>query len=613
MFSKRNILTLFLIIIPLLLIGVSNYFFAASSYHLIIDPETHERLGRYWVGDIDGVLMALVMCVFVILLWIPAARFGWIDKMIEKLTSSFEHLIQDIKINKKKYLLRICIIVLILIFAVIIEIIFFASGILGHTVRRIFFFATGGLSAYIIILLRGKPDKLFLSLSLVIGFMYVITHPMLFFGFDNEMHYAWIVEESFIRNVSVVESDLILARTFQMGHFGWLPSGEDNAVIYSFPKAEETLTWTGQQSSRLFYTRLAHIPMGLILYFGRSLALNPNIILWMIMYGSHLLYTITVYFAIRRLNSGKYLMAAIALVPLTFLVTTSLGYDGWIKAFILLGLAYFFYELQTPDKKVKLKSIIIIIGALLLGLAPRAVYFPLLLILYCLRKEKFETLKGYRWYIAAVTGAIMFVLATLLIPYITTSGAEYHDPRAGENIDSIGQIMFILQNPLEYTGILLNFLKDYMNIFRSEKFISWYISYEYLSFPNLTILLLFFIALTDRSEKDKFTSSIWLKAFVAFLIFSTVAIYTTALYISFTGVGSPVIEGVQRRYMIQLLFLFFYIIFNMKIMYKLNKTVQAGICRLKLENKLNENTYSMIVFGIMSLVLLNGEWNTFLL
>jgi len=436
---------------------------------------------------------------------------------------------------------------------------------------------------------------------------------MVFFGFDNEMHYAWIVEESYLRNVSVVESDFKLARTFQMGFFGWLPSGEDNAVIYSFPKAEETLTWTGQQSSRLLYVRLAHIPMGLILYIGRSLALNPNIILWMIMYSSHLLYTITIYFAIKRLNSGKYLMAAVAMVPLTFLVSTSLGYDGWIKAFILLGLAYFFHEMQTPEKKVKLISIIIMIGALLLGLAPRAVYFPLFLIFYWLRKDKFETLKGYRWYLVAVTGAMLFALGSLAIPYITSGGTEFEDPRAGDNINAMGQVMFILQNPLEYTGILLNFLKDYMNIFRSEKFISWYISFEYLSFPNLTLFMILFLAFTDRCVKDKFTSSIWQKIFMALLVFSTIALFTTTVYISYNPVGATGINGVQRRYMIQLLFPFLYIFCNLNIVYKLNNAVQAGIYRLKLENRINEATYSMFVFGIMSLVLLNGEWNTFLI
>jgi len=466
---------------------------------------------------------------------------------------------------------------------------------------------------YSIILLRGKPEKQFFSVSLIIGFMYVITHPMLFFGFDNEMHFAWIVEESYLRNVSVTESDYILSRTFQTGYFGWLPAGENNAVVFSFPKGEDTLTWTGQSTARPLYTRLAHIPMGLTLYVGRSLTLNPNVILWMVMFSSHLLYTFVVYFALKRLNSGKYLMAAIALVPLTFLVSAGLGYDGWIKAFLLLGFAYCFYELQTPGEKIKLKSMVIMIGAFLLGLAPRAIYFPLLLILFCINKEKFQTAKGYKLYLLAVTGAILFVFLSLAIPYFTSGGADFEDPRGGDNVDTMGQIMFILQNPLVYTGILLNFLKDYINIFSGEKFISWYISYEHLSYPALTMLLICTTALTDRCEKDRLTSSVWLKVFTAGIIFATVSIFVTSLYISFTDVGAHHISGVQRRYLIALLFPFFYIVCNFKIILRLNEIANSAIVNYKLENRLNKATYSIFVFGIMAFVLLSGAWNTFLI
>jgi len=399
----------------------------------------------------------------------------------------------------------------------------------------------------------------------------------------------------------------------QVQYFGWLPSGEDNAVLFSFPKGEDTLTWTGQSTVRPLYTRLSHIPVGLVLYFGRSLVLNPNVILWIVMFGNHLLYSLIVYFALKRLNSGKYLMAAIAMVPLTFLVSAGLGYDGWMVSLFMLGFAYFFYELQTPDKKITLKSMIIIIGALLLGLVPRPIFVPLLLILYFIRKDKFKTGKEHKLYLAAVTSAILFVLINIAIPYFATGGSDYNDPRGDGNVSITAQIAFILQNPLTYTGILLNFLKNYVNIFMSERFISWYISYDYLSFPMLTILAILFIALTDRREQDRYTSSIWSKILITAVVFSTIVLFTTAMYISFTSVGAPYILGVQRRYLIPLLFPFFYIICNLNIIYKLNSKIYAGICKLNLEKKINEATYSILIFSIMTLVLFNGLWNTFLI
>ncbi|MCL2819413.1 MAG: DUF2142 domain-containing protein [Oscillospiraceae bacterium] len=597
MLKKSNIFALLIIIIPLLLIGASNYFFAASSYRFIIDPITEEKAGRYWSGDIDGVIMALTMCLFVTAAWIPAAKFGWIDKLCEHITNRFKYYKIYVRENRRKLLIHIGILILILVAAFAVDFIysFFSPRGLGNAVRRTAFFMTIGLSGYFMYIFRGKPEKLFFSISTAIGLLYVITHPMLFFGLDNEMHWAWAVEESYILNVSVVQSDLTLARTFQTGYFGWLPSGEDNAVVYSFPKGADTLTWVGNTSLRSLYYRISHIPMGLVIYFGRSLVLSPNIILWMVMFGSHLLYTTVVYFAIKRLNSGKYLMAAIALAPLTFLVSTTVGYDHWLKAFLLLGFAYYFHEIQTPDEKIKLKNIVIMIGAFVIGLSPKAIYFPVMLVLYFIRKSKFNSSKEYKIYLAAVTGLVLFVVASFMIPYFTTGGTGYEDIRAGENISASGQVRFILQNPLTYAGILLNFLKDYLNMFSNERFITWYISYGHSSFPNFTMFFIMFIALTDRSEKDRFSSTISNKIKMIIILFATVALYTTSMYIAFSEVGASVINGIQKRYLIPLLFPFFYAVLSFNI-----------------ENKINKTAYSSCVFGFMAFILLYGAWNTFL-
>ena len=594
---RKHILILLLLLLPICLLGISNYFFAASSYQFTVDTITNERTGRYWEPDIDGVLYALVMCAGVIVLWIPAVYFGWLDKLTEKLSNRITNCKEYIKENKKKILLQISIIVSIALAALAVDLIYslFSPRLLGQGVRRIIFFASVGFSLYSIIIFRSKPEKLFFSISMIIGTMYVLTHPMLFFGFDNEMHYAWAVEESYIANVSVLQSDLTLARTFQTGYFGWLPSGEDNAVVYSFQKGSDTLTWVGFTDARTLYSRIAHIYMGIVMFIGRSVALHPNIVLWMVMLSGHLLYTVVVYFAIKRLSSGKYLMAAIAMAPLTFLISTTLGNDHWMKAFILLGFAYCFYEIQNPDKKLTLKNTIIMIGAFLVGLSPKAIYFPIMIILYCIRKNKFKTEKEYRWYLLSVTGAIVFVLSTLFVPYLLTGGTGYEDSRGVGHINSPEQIMFILQNPLVYTGVLLNFMRDYLNLFYNERLVTWYISYGHTSFPNLAMLLIMFTALTDRCESDKFTSTVKQRLFMALILFSTISLFITAMYIGFTEVGSLSIEGVQKRYLIPLLFPFFYV-----------------ICSFNIENRINKTTYSSLVFGISSLILLNGAWRTFI-
>jgi len=599
MINKRNISILLLFIIPLIIIGLSNYFFAASSYRFIIDPETMERTGRYWVGDIDGLLMAIVMSVIITAIWVAASRTGWIDKVIYHICNKISYFRRYVKLNRKKVMINVMIIILILCITFLISLIYSSlkppeSRITG--IRRYIFFIAAGLSIHSIVVFRSNPERLFVSLSLILGFMYILANPTLFFGMDNEMHYAWSVEESYLLNVSVLESDYILAHNYQHGHFGKLPSGEHNAVIYSFSKGTETLTWSDQSSGRNFFNALAHLPSGIAIYFGRSLALSPNIIVFMGIICNHLLYTAIVYFAIKRMNSGKYLMATIALLPTSFIISTSYGYDAWLTSFLMLGFSYYYHEMQNPTKTIKQKNAIIMIGAFIIGMASKAVYFPIMLLLYCLRKNKFKTTREYKRYIIIITLSIILVIASFAIPFILgSSDGGGADERGGESANSSEQIAFIFQNPLIYTGILLKFMIRYLNIFIEGWYISYYGSFWYFSFPNLLWLLILFTSLTDNCEKTKYTSSIQQRLLTAGVIFTTIAIFTTAMYIGFTNVGSEEIAGVQKRYLIALLFPFFYVISKFNIINNINKTL-----------------YSSLVFSILTLALLNGAWQTFI-
>jgi len=603
MIKKRNVFILLTIVIPLLAVGVSNYLFAASSYRFIIDPVTSERMGRYWVGDIDGILMALTMCFVVTMIWIVACHFRWMDKWVEGVCARFSSYKKHIAGNQKRFLLQIGILLAIVLTAIIMERLgpSFIYRTSLESINRTIFFITVGFSIFTIVVFRGKPEKLFFILSLMIGTTYVAAHPMLFFGFDNEVHYAWAVEESFLLYVSVTQSDYIVANTFQMWSFAELPSGEYNAVINSFQKGTDSLAWWaegGASNILARLTRIAHVPMGIAIYLGRSLVLPPTFVVKLVMFVNHLIYTIVVYFAIRRLNSGKFLLAVIALIPATFLVSASLGYGGWVKSFLLLGFAYCVYEIQTPEKKISLSAIIIMIAAFVIGLLPKGVYFPIMLILYFVRKDKFETDKGYKLYLGAVTVAIIFAVASFSVPFLIGGEEASGDPRGGYGVNPMGQIMFILQNPVAYTMILLRFMRGYFNIFAdglNSGFISWYISLGHFSFPNLTWVMIFFTAITDRCVRDKYTSTLWHKGLVLFVTLSTVAIFSTAMYVGFTAVGSPYIMGVQSRYMIPLMFAFFYI-----------------VCGFKIENNMNKTAYSVAVFAFMSLVLLRGAWIAFI-
>jgi len=609
--SKKSIVALIILLIPVLLVGASNFLFATTSYKFITDLESG-MVSRQWIGDYDGVLMTLIISSVIIALWLAGLYTGhttkYIDRFIKRVTNS----IRFIKRNPKKVLRHIGFVIAVIIISVAIEARFAGGAALRSLISivRVLFYATVGGALYFIVIFRSSPEKLFLSLSLLIGFLYVAAHPPLWYGWDNEIHYARAVEESFVINVSVSEADYFLADTHGLGRFtplisgldndpessglGDLLSGKDNQILFSFRKGTDTLAKMGGSGHSLL-KRLVYIPAGIMIFIGRSLVLAPVFIVKLGTLGNHLMYTAIVYLAIKRLNTGKHLLAVIAMFPTAFVLSTTFGYDHWVTAFIMLGFAYYFNELQNPKKKIELKNIAIMVASFIIGLGPKAIYVPLMLILYFIKKNKFRTLKGYRSYIISVTCAILLITASFIIPFLSSGGGGDGDFRGGSDVNAASQTQFILSNPLAYAGILLNFLWGYLNIYTVQNYVTYFAHLGNASFFNLIWILVGFVALTDRSEKDTLTSSIKTKTIIAFLTVSTVALISTALYVDFTGVGSNSIAGMSGRYLIPVVFPFLYAVGSFKI-----------------RNYISKSAYSSCVFGIISFVLLFGAWEKFI-
>ena len=600
--KKRHIIVLLALLLPFWLLGISNYFFSSSSYRYAHDG------ALLWEGNIDGILMIIAISIFIAGIWVAGLYKGFLDKYIDQINTGITGKIKDIKENPRKILLHCVILISIFGLALLMEILLSRTSLFRYfsflvRVARLSFYMAGGLTVYFIYLFRNKPEKLFLSLSLLIGAVYVIAPQPFWYAWDNGVHYAWSVAESFIWNVSVSRADHLVAQAPEYHSFlqyeitnnlAGLLEGRSDAVIYSFRKGTDTFAWS-MFYHPFIYNRLAHIPAGLMIFAGRSLTLPPIIIIKLGTVINHIIYTLLVYFSMKRLSSGKYLLAVIAMFPTAFVLSTTYGYDHWMIGFLMLGFAYYFHEIQNPDKKIETKSIIIMIISFVVALGPKAVYVPIMLILYFIKKEKFNTEKGRRAYLAAVTASIIFVFASFAIPYIFSGGGGYYeDFRGGSNVDAVSQTMYVLKNPFTYMVTYLRFLIPYLNIF-DQNYITYFAHSGYSSFFHLVLILLWFVTITDRNDKDMLTSSIKYKIIVTAVLFATISVFSLSMYIGFTDLGATEIAGVQGRYLIPLLFPFLY---------------SAG--GFKIQNNINKTAYTCFVFGIMSLVLLSGAWEKFI-
>lgn len=75
-----------------------------------------------------------------------------------------------------------------------------------------------------------------------------------------------------------------------------------------------------------------------------------------------LCYVLLIYFAIRRIRYGKVLLAAFGLLPTNLYMAANYSYDPWVIGWIVLAFAYYFEEIQNPDRPLQWKNVICMVG-----------------------------------------------------------------------------------------------------------------------------------------------------------------------------------------------------------------------------------------------------------
>ena len=506
-------------------------------------------------------------------------------------------LFNRVRDNRKvliKHSVILCGIALISFLLNLILSLFLPDSFLANMQRTVFIFVCG-LAVYFIIVFRGNVEKTFLFLVLSIGMLYIFAIPSLVrVTWDDEQHFYWALEHTVIRNVPIrlvdwrfiggapinfhdqsqfFESDAYRSFLAEMN------SEEFNQVIQINPRSYENL-----------HARVGHLPAGVMLFVGRNLGLPASVVFDMGRLGILLTYAFVVFFAIKRLESGKHIMAVVALFPTVIFQATNYSADSWVIAFIMLGFAYFFYEVQNPQAKISSKSQIIMLTAFTLGLAPKAIYFLLMGLLFLMPKSKFDGSKEYKRYIVVLSALIFILVGSFTIPFIIGGGVE-GDLRGGPDVSPIGQIMFILHNPVRYIGILRRFLSIYLSYGLTPHFTTFFSALGFVPNNFLIWVLLGFVIITDKKSQDIYTSNIKYKILLFLICAATVVGYTTVIYLDFNPVGTTSIDGVQGRYLLPLLFPMFFVLGSTKIKTEFPKIF-----------------YTRVVYGIMSFVLLRGIW-----
>jgi uncharacterized membrane protein len=267
-----------------------------------------------------------------------------------------------------------------------------------------------------------------------------------------------------------------------------------------------------------------------------------------------------VYWAIKLIPKGKWVIFAIAMLPTSLAAAATLSPDALVNGAALLLVALFVKGI-FGSKPLAMKYLLAILGVILVLALTKQTYFVFAALpLFLPPKRVFGSIRRY---LAWNTIFIVFALAATLGWYSQVSNVaknSYLETRPTLNINSSEQITYILHNPIGYASTLGWEIVGHSNPQYTQ--LAGVLTWKGIVMPQVFILftylgLLLAFVVTYYEEKIHTPLSNLQKRLARYgpLIVggAMVCLIYTTLYLSFNPVGTHDIQGVQGRYFIPVL------------------------------------------------------------
>ena len=442
--------------------------------------------------------------------------------------------------------------------------------------------------------------KLFLTVSLLVGIMMSYTSPATTHtSWDDEIHLRHAYEATDVfGNETTVAKYKMFSHSYTVSGFLSDPSTFARTIA-----EENELPATYELSNCNAYTLISYAPMIGVNLLAKAFSIDLAKVVVLCRLANLFAYAFICYQGIKKLRGGAFIFSAVCLLPSILYLACSIGYDFWLTAWLVYGFAYIISELQQPQKKIRTSDVIKILLAFFIGCSAKALYCIMMLPLLFLGKDKFPTPAHAKRFRVFVILTVVLIAAILIVPGLLFFNL-YSDSRGGSDVNSYGQIRYILTNPFEYASTLLRHLGNYCSIARFNEYNS---TYGYIDgydgsgsmfFGTIATAIVALCIFTDRKEDDLYESRPmqrmrWITLFTCFV---QVVFIVTSMYIGFNAVGSHEILGSQFRYLFPLLCPIFFF-------------MRPKCSR----NYFSTRTYEALVFGGLTFNLFIGYLLTYLI
>lgn len=346
-----------------------------------------------------------------------------------------------------------------------------------------------------------KPERLFFAILLVFTMGASVAYDINKVSWDLESHFKFMVQWTNLDEtveLTQAEYEEVFGYSAQVDFSiqelnAWksdlnmkdgLSSGEEIGKSYSS-----------------FYNKLGSLPGSLVYVLCGALGLSFCLKYVAVKLTYALIYSLVCYRGMRLLKSGKMILAAIATIPSALMMASNLSYDYWLIAFLLYAVSRLVGELQRPDQKLTLKSAALMFVAFFVGCAPKAVYFPIVLLMLLMPKCKFNTTAQSRIYRGVCLVVPVLIASTFLLGFIgnVSAGSYVGDTRGTSKVNGTEQVHFILSDIPGYFAILFNFwFSSYLYACVHDTAFLAYLDYPSFRTWIVTAAVILFVTLTDK-------------------------------------------------------------------------------------------------------------------
>ena len=422
--------------------------------------------------------------------------------------------------------------------------------------------------------LAAHPENAFLVLALCLGsFLCIALPPITGISYDDQIHYDRSLGLSFLGSSEYSMGDINLTAVPWV-HNNVIDYENLELTISSLEEARANLRQgegglvssefltPGSGQSLLTVNSIGYIPSAIGLWLARLAGLGASGAVILGRWANLIFYSIVFTYAIRIIPSKKILLSMIGLLPSSIFLASNYSYDPWVIAFLALGVALVFREIGL-ERSLTAGSFLSAAIVFMIGLCPKAIYFPVLGLFFLMPRTKFVSKRTRIAFNVGVVIVAIIVILTFILPLFTPAG-QSGDMRGGDGVSTGGQIAYILSHPVEFVCMMGNFLLGYLSPVQSDPYTicySPYIGDIRATLPWLStylFIVLTVVSILDTDEKScGICSSLASRTWIAIVFLSSVFLVATSLYITFTPVGYSTVNGCQQRYLTPVIFLGF--------------------------------------------------------